>query len=342
MRSTLLQLGRRHADATTTNPNTATNTAMNVHLHACQVLVTAEPFPGTEIQRVADCVGDELEERMATELATHVDQWSLSTLRYSSADSENSSSPHGLPYFGGVVDRLLHAHSHHGDVHKMVPCQGVQTTLYYSLYSPKTDLMTDIESRFIGPFHLASSRNSSMGRFKAVGRWPGEFRMDTDPAANAQHRENHWMNKVLATSSLGPQHAPQSSAESQQQQQQQQQDAQPTMFQQASHDHLARSFFLLSDNEPFAALRQLDRVFARDFKHGVVGSWTPFITGHPFTLFVNGKTYSSGTIGVGYTISGSNKDNVRFQHLGLETLGDPLEIKRYVSGLLMSDTGMTW
>ena len=98
--------------------------------------------------------------------------------------------------------------------------------------------------------------------------------------------------------------------------------------------HYFRSFFVLTDSEPYDALRTLDNVFPSAPKFGVVGAWTPFLTGRPHFLFVNDRVFHSGMVGIGYGVDSHVLDRSEHygmvHHWGVEELedGGPFEITK--------------
>lgn len=336
--------GHAHGHGPRTGSTTASVTAT---LHACQVLISADAAaPETDrTLQLPQLVMDELEETVPRVLAMHGDDALrvAASLRNSSSSGHGDdtgsstflSSPHALNAFGAIVDRLLVATTREQQQRgPLAPVAGVHTTLYYTL-----DDMNGKPAPVVLPFHLPSS-SAATRRFKSVGRWPGEFRSNNDESATTTSTtasaDNNWFGKFLAKqnathtavaggTSSAQQHAARAPSL---------RDPTPSIFRDPTltPGDITR-FILLADNEPYDALRTLDRVFPRARKTGVVGAWTPFVNGRAHTLWLNDEVMmGGGVVGLGYQEEkgggGNIDENDRVHHLGVREIGRPFQITK--------------
>ncbi|KND01534.1 uncharacterized protein SPPG_03333 [Spizellomyces punctatus DAOM BR117] len=93
-----------------------------------------------------------------------------------------------------------------------------------------------------------------------------------------------------------------------------------------------------SDREPHHLLQSLDEYFPSTSKIGLVGSMTPFITGHPHTLFFNDRVLDGGVVGAAL-IAPALKPTSSVEYKGLQVLGEELVITSCRGNIILSLDG---
>ncbi|KAF8322523.1 hypothetical protein DL93DRAFT_2151742 [Clavulina sp. PMI_390] len=84
-----------------------------------------------------------------------------------------------------------------------------------------------------------------------------------------------------------------------------------------------QSFLYFSDLAPEGLTASLDYYYPQSLKSGLLASSTPFITGHPVTMFANGRTITSGAVGIGMF---PQFEGLEHGYDGLESLSEPLKV----------------
>ncbi|KAJ8329675.1 hypothetical protein O5D80_002237 [Batrachochytrium dendrobatidis] len=123
-------------------------------------------------------------------------------------------------------------------------------------------------------------------RHRAVGRWPSALGSPLHSAPNLSILgfESISQRVTLDPSSILPDH----------------------LIQQRS---IPSNLLLFTDDEPLDLMQSLNTLYPNATQLGLIGSRTPFLTGRPFTLFMNDQVLSGGAVGVSFSPSNRNKSD---------------------------------
>jgi hypothetical protein len=298
-----------------------------VHVHGCQVWATTSPYSGQDIQSMPALVQDELESQLPMQKAMHGgDAFTYGSLNlHVDGDLGGPWPPmrvygNALTGFGGIVDRLL-VPSNRSEG-PLVATEGVHVSLVYSIYNTRSDAMSDVQKDAV-MLMLPSARQRLN---KSVGRWPGGR---TDSRDTGMHLGDDLQDTTGWQLSSWRSRLPSS-------QSQESSSSAPMGIPMTDH----RRFLLLSDNEPYQALRRLNSVFPCCRFDGIVGGWTPFVTGYPFALFFNDQHYHGGMTGIGWRVpSTTSLQSSAMEHTGLQVLGDMMEVTQCQGNVILELNG---
>ncbi|KAJ1962604.1 hypothetical protein GGI12_002555 [Dipsacomyces acuminosporus] len=166
------------------------------------------------------------------------------------------------------------------------------------------------------PFYIGDEHGRQRLRGVAVGRWHSDI---TDRCKVDRHGAQ-WTNGVSsvtqAASSLS---------------------LPPELGEDICDPSRVNLILLASDKEPRQIIDALDARYPNAVKLGIVGSQTPFLNGHEFTLFDSTRMYDSGVTGLAFVEQGDGNSTQqadkltkqpKVSHDGLEAISDVFGIER--------------